>query len=145
MQDLIQVFVHLKICSLKSIRHVNNCNQFINQIVCIVMIITFIDNSSIIIMYRVNNICLVVDKPHFILNLKSIHVQLIPRKLCDLRIAINYIPLCMAYYMFIQYSYVSLGSTVLICTSKERHYKEERCGVGNFEFEPVIRKLRRLF
>ena len=64
-----------------------------------------------------------------------------PRKLCGMRIAINYTPLSMAYDSTA--NFLSLGPTVFICTciSKEQRCKEELCGVRNFEFEPVIRRL----
>ena len=70
----------------------------------------------------------------------QVHSLLVdPQKLCSVRIAINYTPLSMAYYIYD--STASLGSIVLICISKERRCNEELRGVGNVEFEPVIRKL----
>ena len=47
-------------------------------------------------------------------------------------------------------AFLSLGPTALTYVyvhvyQKELCCKEELCGVGNVEFEPVIRKLQRLF
>ena len=63
-------------------------------------------------------------------------------------IAINYTPLSMAYYTYSSTAnFLSLGSTVLIYAyqkngAAKRSYTR---GVGNFVFEPVMRKLRQLF
>ena len=47
-------------------------------------------------------------------------------KLCGVDVAINYTPLSMAYYAYgSTANFLSLGSTVLICISKEQHCKEE--------------------
>ena len=54
----------------------------------------------------------------------------------------------MAYYAYDSTAnFLFLGPTVLLCISKERRCDKELHvrGVGNFAFEPVIRKLRRLF
>ena len=59
-----------------------------------------------------------------------------PWKLCSMRVAISYTPLSMAYYAYDSTANsFSLGSTVLMCISKERYCKEKPHGVGNF---PVI-------
>ena len=49
--------------------------------------------------------------------LKSVLVQLTLRKLCDVRIAINYTPLSMAYYTYDStVNFLSFGPTALTCT-----------------------------
>ena len=69
--------------------------------------------------------CLVV-RDH---TLKSIRVSW-PRKLCGVRVAINYTPLSMAYHAYDSTAnFLSLGSTMLICISKERRCKEDLRGV----------------
>ena len=65
---------------------------------------------------------------------KSILVQLTPRKLCVVCVAINYTPFSMAYYTFDSTAnFLSLGSTVFICISKQWHRKEELC-MGCWKF-----------
>ena len=67
-------------------------------------------------------------------------------KLCGVCVAINYTPLSMAYYAYDNtINFLSLGSTVFICISKEWRCKKKLRSVGNFEFEPVVQKLSRLF
>ena len=59
------------------------------------------------------------------------------------QLAINYTPLSMAYYVYDSTAnLLFLGPTALACISKERHCNKELCGIGNFDFEPVIRKLQ---
>ena len=52
----------------------------------------------------------------------------------------THIPLSTAYDSTT--NFLPLGSTVLVCISKEGRCKEDRCGNGNFEFDPVTTFLR---
>ena len=73
--------------------------------------------------------------------LNSIRVQVIPWKLCSVHVAINYTPLSMVYSAYDNTVNLRIYSAI-IYISKEQCCKEELRGVGNSEFEPVIRKLR---
>ena len=81
---------------------------------------------------------------HSISNLKVHSRSVDPRKLCGVRVAINYTPLSMAYY-----TYESTANFILRVYSgyNYAHQKNSAAkrGVANFEFEPVIRKLWQLF